>query len=738
MTETGRVRGLSPLLRAWTRLSPGLVPVMAVVTAFIIGIPFIVFTGAGGSPGEGLRLAGVAYSSLIEGATGVVINDLVTPADLALARQLLAQEDLGARELGRLARATSRLAAADVDELRALHAVLDRYGLEDEVFDDLGTRLPAIRAIGAATLDDMRPLLAELDQLPRADLRRLAGDWADPDADVATLRAQLEASAPAAADIDDDQLLAQMRLVDGEGIVRLMRLLAQLDLARELGLELAGADADLIIRLAQVTTEDVRDLLATLRVLDGAGIQDAATAAEQFTLLRRLFDEAALTNTEDARAALETELPAALEDNLIVRRPGNRLLLDRAPQGLTGVIYEDSANTPDDPSDDRVEVVWLRLGQRVLMLIVPNLESMFVRSIPFVIAGLAVALGFKAGLFNIGAEGQLYAGGIVAVVLGFTPPFTGLPAPLHLLLALLGGVLGGFLWGALPGVLRAWTGAHEVITTIMLNFIAILTVDWLIKTPGLLRDPAASVPRTPYISDSARLPVFSQIGAEWFLLAGLLAALWRLWQRRAALSGNPRLLLRCLLPGVALLLGGLFLSWLTVRDNLHLGLVLMALCVWFSDWFLNRTTPGFELRTVGANPDAARYAGMNVRLNIVLAMAISGALAGIAGTIQVIGVQFNLQPEFFAGLGFDAIAVALLARTNPRNMIPAGFLWGALLTGAPLMQVNANISIDLVIIIQALIIMFVAADAIIRYLWRVPQASIEEQEAAMFSKGWGG
>ncbi|MDD9955003.1 MAG: hypothetical protein OXP68_02170 [Anaerolineaceae bacterium] len=175
-----------------------------------------------------------------------------------------------------------------------------------------------------------------------------------------------------------------------------------------------------------------------------------------------------------------------------------------------------------------------------------------------------------------------------------------------------------------------------------------------------------------------------------------------------------------------------------MRDNLHLGLVIMVFAVLFADWFLFRTTPGFELRTVGANPDAARYAGMNVRLNIVLAMALSGMLAGIAGTIQVTGVQFNLQPEFFAGLGFQGIAVALLARTDPRNMIPAGFLWGALLTGAPLMQVNANISIDLVIIIQALIIMFIAADAIIRYLWRVPHASIEEQEAAMFSKGWGG
>ena len=711
---------------------------MAVVTAFIIGIPFIVFTGAGGSLSQGLHISGVAYSALIEGATGIVINELVTDEDLGLARQLLAQEDMSARALGRLGRATARLAAADVEELRAWAALLERYELSDEAFDELGVRLPAIRSIGAATLTDMRPLLTELDALSRGDVRRLAETWADPDADLAQLRAQLEALAPAAAGIDDETLLTQMRLVNSEGIVTLTRLLAQLDLARELELEPMGADADLIVRLAEETTEDARELLGTLQTLERAGISDADVASEQFTLLRRLIDDEVLLNADSARAALEVELADALASNLIVRRPGNRLLLDRSPQGSLGVIYEDSANTPDDPADDRPEVAWLRLGQRVLMLIIPNLESMFVRSIPFVIAGLAVALGFKAGLFNIGAEGQLYAGAIVAVVLGFTPSLSELPGVLHLALVLLGGMLGGFLWGALPGALRAWTGAHEVITTIMLNFIAILTVDWLIKTPGLLRDPEASLPRTPFIADSARLPVFSQIGSQWFVLAGLLVALWLLWRRRHALRGNPRLLVRPLLWGVLVLTLGLFLSGIAVRDNLHLGLVIMVLTVWFTDWFLNRTTPGFELRTVGANPNAARYAGMNVRLNIVLAMAISGTLAGIAGTIQVVGVQFNLQPEFFAGLGFDAIAVALLARTNPRNMIPAGFLWGALLTGAPLMQVNANISIDLVIIIQALIIMFIAADSIIRYLWRVPQASVEELEAAMFSKGWGG
>ena len=162
----------------------------------------------------------------------------------------------------------------------------------------------------------------------------------------------------------------------------------------------------------------------------------------------------------------------------------------------------------------------------------------------------------------------------------------------------------------------------------------------------------------------------------------------------------------------------------------------MLLTVWFTDWFLNKTTLGFELRTVGSNPDAARYAGMNVQRNIILAMALSGALAGLAGTIEITGVQFNMQPAFFSGFGFDAIAVALLARTNPRSMIAAGLLWGSLLAGAGLMQVRADISIDLVKIIQALIIMFIAADTIIRYLWRVPQP-VRKDAISTFSKGWG-
>ena len=461
--------------------------------------------------------------------------------------------------------------------------------------------------------------------------------------------------------------------------------------------------------------------------------------------------------------------------------------------------------TQETRSSVEPETVYLRLGGRTIMFFPSSLESTLVRSIPYVVAGLAVSVGFMAGLFNIGAEGQLYAGSLVAAWVGFSDPSEVVPVmltfmgigigliavsfvfrrkhtssalrmilvlavvtvvalgtvflislagqvitpnsafnpALHIAMVLISGLIGGGFWGFIPGILKAYTGAHEVINTIMLNFIAIRLTDWLIKStdPVILRDLSASAPRTAFLWESARLPAFDTIFTPLILVAGIITAagmiIWKL--SRSENGFNP---IRAIIQPLALvsliIVMGYFLVWITVSSTLHVGFIVMIAAVWFVTWFLERTTPGFEVRTVGANPEAARYAGMSVGGNLIIAMTMSGALAGLAGILVISGVEYNMEPEFFAGLGFDAIAVALLARNSPRAMIPAGLLWGALLTGAGLMQVNANISINLVQIIQALIIMFIAADAIIRRVWQIPEATAEEKAAAQFSKGWGG
>jgi simple sugar transport system permease protein len=285
-----------------------------------------------------------------------------------------------------------------------------------------------------------------------------------------------------------------------------------------------------------------------------------------------------------------------------------------------------------------------------------------VASIPYMLTGLSVALGFHAGLFNIGAEGQFYIGALGAAVAGYM--VVGLPGWLHLPLALAAGVLGGAMWGAIPGILKARLGAHEVINTIMMNYIAIKIVDYLVKQ--VFRDPTASLDRTPYVLVSAQLPLL--------------------------LGPNYRL---------------------------HAGLLVALAAVGFTAWLLFHTTIGFAIRTVGANASAARYAGMRVGGLIVLAMSLAGGLAGIAGAGEVLGLNYTLPAAFSSGYGFDAIAVALLAKSHPIGIVPAAFLWGGLRNGAGLMQVRSGISIDLIYVVQALVIVCIAADQTVRWLYRL-------------------
>jgi simple sugar transport system permease protein len=297
-----------------------------------------------------------------------------------------------------------------------------------------------------------------------------------------------------------------------------------------------------------------------------------------------------------------------------------------------------------------------------------RLAASIARSVPYIGSALALAFAFRAGLFNIGAEGQLLVGGITAAWAGTWAWMTGLPGFIAIPIVLAAGALGGFFWGWIPGILRATTGAHEVISTIMLNSIALFITRWLVNSrdPVVLRDLDASVPRTELVSPNAVLPEMYH-----------------------------------------------------TQPTLHLGLIVMIVVCIVVAYVLKRTNFGFETITVGTNPHAALYAGMRVNRIIVLAMALSGAFAGIAAAGEVSGTNQFFQPGHFAFMGFDGIAIALLARGNPIGIIPASLLWGALLVGAPLMQQQAGVSIDVVRIIQSMVLLFVAADAIVRFLFRV-------------------
>ena len=305
-------------------------------------------------------------------------------------------------------------------------------------------------------------------------------------------------------------------------------------------------------------------------------------------------------------------------------------------------------------------------------------ETLFAAT-PLILAGLAVAVGFQAGLFNIGVNGQMHIGGMAALWVGFS---VAVPAIIHIPLAIAAAMIGGAIWGGIAGLLKARTGAHEVITTIMLNFIALFLVTFLLKT-SIFQAPGRNDPISRPTNPSAQFPT---------------------------LIGDFRL---------------------------NIGFFIALAAVLFVWWLMYRSTIGFEFRAVGFNPDGGSYAGMNVAWTYVAVMGIAGALAGLAGTNQILGLEPYRGITNFAGtIGFDAIALALLGRSHPVGVLFAGLLFGALRAGGREMQGAAGVPIDLVLVLQALIIVFIAAPEMVRAIYRIKTPD-EDIETAI-STGWGG
>ena len=293
------------------------------------------------------------------------------------------------------------------------------------------------------------------------------------------------------------------------------------------------------------------------------------------------------------------------------------------------------------------------------------LSETITQATPLIFGGLAVSIAFRTGLFNIGAQGQIIAGAVFASWVGFAMD---LPPVIHLVLVILAGVIGGGLYAGLAGFLKARYGAHEVIVTIMLNHIAVLLLGWLLTTDAFRRG-GQSQPIGKDAHDNAVLP---------------------------NLFGDDL--------------------------RIHFGIILALLAAGVYWWLLNRSTLGFELRAVGINPSAARTAGMSVERAQILAMVIAGAMAGLAGVSQVMSSTnpaHTLTPSIDAGIGFDAITVALLGRTKPLGTVLAALLFGALRAGGSVMQASANVSVDIVIVIQAVIVLFVAAPPLVRSIFRL-------------------
>jgi simple sugar transport system permease protein len=282
---------------------------------------------------------------------------------------------------------------------------------------------------------------------------------------------------------------------------------------------------------------------------------------------------------------------------------------------------------------------------------------------PLILAGFAVGIGFKAGLFNIGGYGQFLVGALaataVALALDDASPFVAIP------LSLLAGMAGGLLYGMIPGILKAFSGAHEVVTTIMLNYVAVYLVSGVISGP--LRGEDVTYSRTADFH-AATLPII-------------------------------------------------------IGDSGHLGILFAAAAVPIVWWFLYRSIIGFEVRTTGANSEAARYAGMNPRFLIVFTMSLCGLFAGLAGATEILGEVGYMPASYGSTVGFTAIAVALLGRSNPVGILFAGLLFGAMQAGAGAMQIQAGIPVEFVSVLQAIILFFLTAEVLVRRIFRVKRAA---------------
>jgi simple sugar transport system permease protein len=306
----------------------------------------------------------------------------------------------------------------------------------------------------------------------------------------------------------------------------------------------------------------------------------------------------------------------------------------------------------------------------------PLTETMTV-AVPIILAGLGLGIGFRAGMFNIGAQGQIILGAVFGGYVGFA---FDLPAGLHLLLAVIGAAIGGGLWAGIAGFLKARTGANEVIVTIMLNNIAIYLIGYLLTTSAFQR-PGSNNPISPPIKATALYPQI--LGSQFRLHAGFLVA------------------------------------------------IAATVFVW---WLMDRSTIGFRFRAVGANSKAARTAGISVNTNYIWVMVIAGALAGLAGSAQVLGTEKVLSIDVVASFGFDAITVALLGRSKPFGTFLAGLLFGALRAGGFAMQARTGTPIDIVLVVQSLIVLFIAAPPLVRSVFRLSSSPRKSRRSSQTVK----